>query len=57
MECQPQNPEFRINPENFQPCKNRLRELSQYMRFCYLSNRTSVKVLMGLRIREDSSEP
>ena len=20
MECQPQNPEFRINPENFQPC-------------------------------------
>ena len=20
MESQPQNPEFRINPENFQPC-------------------------------------
>ena len=22
MEGQPQNPEFRINPENFHPCKN-----------------------------------
>ena len=22
MESQPQNPEFRINPENFHPCKN-----------------------------------
>ena len=22
MESQPQNPEFRINPENFYPCKN-----------------------------------
>ena len=21
MESQPQNPEFRINPENFHPCK------------------------------------
>ena len=21
MESQPQNPEFRINPENFRPCK------------------------------------
>ena len=20
MECQPQNPEFRINPENYHPC-------------------------------------
>ena len=22
MESQPQNPEFRINPENFHPCKH-----------------------------------
>ena len=22
MESQPQNPEFRINPENFHPCRN-----------------------------------
>ena len=22
MESQPQNPEFRIHPENFHPCKN-----------------------------------
>ena len=22
MESQPQNPEFRINPENFHPCNN-----------------------------------
>ena len=22
MESQPQNPEFRINPENFHPCDN-----------------------------------
>ena len=27
MESQPQNPEFRINPENFHPCK--------YVRFEY----------------------
>ena len=23
MECQPQNPEFRINPENFHQCRSR----------------------------------
>ena len=23
MESQPQNPEFRSNPENFHPCKNK----------------------------------
>ena len=26
MESQPQNPEFRINPENFHPCTDELAE-------------------------------
>ena len=28
MESQPQNPEFRINPENFHPCKLALCKIS-----------------------------
>ena len=27
MESLPQNPEFRINPENFQPCNNEIYSL------------------------------
>ena len=26
MESQPQNPEFRINPENFHPCRGQYKE-------------------------------
>ena len=29
MESQPQNPEFRINPENFYPCVSLSKTLSQ----------------------------
>ena len=31
MESQPQNPDFRINPENFHPCRNFFQE-SEKMR-------------------------
>ena len=37
MESQPQNPEFRKNPENFHPCKHnskRQKYSGQLMRFC-----------------------
>ena len=34
MESQPQNPEFRINPENFHPGIH----MGQFMRLLYLSN-------------------
>ena len=31
MESQPQNPEFRINPENFHPWKNMVSEPLSYL--------------------------
>ena len=37
MESQPQNPEFRINPENFHPCK--LSALSMFI--------TTISVIMS----------
>ena len=49
MESQPQNPEFRINPENFHPCKtveeviHFRKTMSQFMRFWYLLHRLAVK--------------
>ena len=36
MESQPQNPEFRINPENFHPCINGLNKLIHSK--CHVSN-------------------
>ena len=35
MESQPQNPEFRNNPENFHPCKRSYMDM--FMRLWYLS--------------------
>ena len=42
MESQPQNPEFRINPENFHPCiSNPTHPLGQYTRLCKLTSASS----------------
>ena len=34
MESQPQNPEFRINPENFHPCFNSHKRLNAWAADC-----------------------
>ena len=38
MESQPQNPEFRINPENFHPWGCRLKKLAFYVLDKFLTN-------------------
>ena len=35
MESQPQNPEFRNNPENFHPCRHHLKKADTNVRFCF----------------------
>ena len=37
MESQPQNPEFRINPENFHPCR-------QGLKICQVSSHRALMV-------------
>ena len=39
MESQPQNPEFRINPENFHPCKQSISSSPNLPIVCCKQNR------------------
>ena len=38
MESQPQNPEFRNNPENFHPCMDPKYSVIKWLRYTYLIN-------------------
>ena len=48
MENQPQNPEFRINPENFHPCRYTLISLQQNLFFFSCSSPMSMKFAVFL---------